>query len=1437
MRSGACSYGTKCRYQHEAYPPPPSSSSSSRPPKSDRDSSQRDLRHKVRHKQPESKESVSRSPSPKRKKSLPSGSSAAAPGRARRPDAESKIKSTVVVTRPRSLSSGEEDRPKEAKPPKNWEGASDGDWPLDEASLDYKEELSLEMKRQQLQRELDLLQKENHLKGAGGPGQVGGALGAGPVHAPQPAITKTVRSGGVPQHPPAQVPYSGSSETSSDSDSSSSDSSSSSSDDDSEDSSSSSSSGAGSSSRVTGAGHAAPPPVDATGGGGRHHRSRRGGEERLMPAPKARETARSGAAPHPHGKESSRHGRERHGRMREVMEGGRSPLPPVSAPRRGQDVDYGEYGGGGRSRGPRTPSPGALSEPKRNAPPGTGKMAAPFLPPKARKKKKSGKRRREREKQLRTEHRAMGARGSQDPPPCPMADSPSPERSPVPGLSRSGRRGARGSGDGAPPASRVPPTLPPLGGRGPPAGRYGRSPPPPPPHDAPRRGLPPAPKRARRDSPPPPVDPVTPPQPPPRESRKKDVEGRHGRLEEYASLPPKASYEVRYEGEGRHPGSRKREAPGYPEVPPLPPTPTHRRHGEPPSEGDSDVLEPGEVMPEHGERYVGDRGRYDQGRGRDGRRVDHHHSRSASPAMGAPPRSRLEMELHRVPEFPHSPQPGGRSRNPEPRSKPDPRSVERREPYARGPEPRDNPYRRPEPRPDPHKSDMRPDVRPDMRQDMRPDARPDMRPDYHAGRSGEYHGRGDPKPDYHGRGDLYGGRGDGRSVDSYRGLDYRDGRDPHARMDVRKEPRMERDPGYDPRQEDYGRGDDYYGRMDRRGGDYYPDGYGGGGRQMDQRDRASRDSRRPPEHISRLEARGDPHLKRGMEGSRAGDRRNDSRGRGGDRPRGDLGPDGRPYGLSKADRSDSRGRMDPHARGEEVGKGRDFYDRGDGYRGGDGGRPDPHRGGEGPPGGRGSDTRGDSGRRDYKGRGIPPKMDDPGTGRYNRREIDSLPDVRDSRMSGGGGGSRDGRGGVRSHSPSPDRGYDRKRPPVRDRAPRDSSLKREEEAASLKEGGDSREGPSSGGSRGSSPRGRLRGDKPPGSKCSRSSSRDPAPDRHGQSPDTSVPEVVVSKMEVASPLSDDSGEESPTKAEVSDSSKHMVLVEECKSEDEIEDGQESKPGAAETFSDWSDDEDDILTRDDPALEFVTKEPSSDQRNDTTSQDKTEEAAESNLIEVDAVPISPADSHRSADGDGLGLAEDFDPISDDELEALIDESEDKEAAPETAATTISDTLDIDWSSLVKETRPKEEVQAASGEKRVSARARYSGARVLARIGISKELAGEELTRQVVEFCRSQLAAEGTEEEGSGESEFKLEGLTAGFHVAAVAARRQQSLVLDSCGRYCRALSARRDLKLRRALCKVYEPSSTGPATTVDPELYKRSLQLFQSRVTPQVPLKC
>ncbi|XP_037557974.2 uncharacterized protein LOC119435090 isoform X3 [Dermacentor silvarum] len=148
--------------------------------------------------------------------------------------------------------------------------------------------------------------------------------------------------------------------------------------------------------------------------------------------------------------------------------------------------------------------------------------------------------------------------------------------------------------------------------------------------------------------------------------------------------------------------------------------------------------------------------------------------------------------------------------------------------------------------------------------------------------------------------------------------------------------------------------------------------------------------------------------------------------------------------------------------------------------------------------------------------------DDSGPSRYSRREPDPLLDSRDSRT----GTSRDGRGGGRSRSVSPNRGYERRRPPARST----KEVSKRGEGDGKPETDDIREG-GSGGSRGSSPR-RAR-EKAPATKTSRSSSQDEAAERPDQSPDTSMPE----------------------------------------------EGQEAKAGPADTYSDWSDDDDDdILTR-------------------------------------------------------------------------------------------------------------------------------------------------------------------------------------------------------------------------------------------------------------------
>uniref|UniRef100_A0A023FFR9 Putative eukaryotic translation initiation factor 3 subunit a n=1 Tax=Amblyomma cajennense TaxID=34607 RepID=A0A023FFR9_AMBCJ len=209
---------------------------------------------------------------------------------------------------------------------------------------------------------------------------------------------------------------------------------------------------------------------------------------------------------------------------------------------------------------------------------------------------------------------------------------------------------------------------------------------------------------------------------------------------------------------------------------------------------------------------------------------------------------------------------------------------------------------------------------------------------------------------------------------------------------------------------------------------------------------------------------------------------------------------------------------------------------------------------------RGSDSEGGSReerRRLRRAAGpLLPRIDDSGPSRYSRRDVDPLLDSRDSRS----GPSRDGRGGGRSRSVSPNRGYERKRLPARSAK---QEVSKRGEGDGKPEVDEIREG--SGGSRGSSPRHAR--EKAPAAKTSRSSSQDEAPERPDQSPDTSMPE----------------------------------------------EGQEVKSGAADTYSDWSDDDDDeILIRGDQQGDFSKKEASSDTHTDAASQDKPEEAGDPNL---------------------------------------------------------------------------------------------------------------------------------------------------------------------------------------------------------------------------------
>jgi hypothetical protein len=92
-------------------------------------------------------------------------------------------------------------------------------------------------------------------------------------------------------------------------------------------------------------------------------------------------------------------------------------------------------------------------------------------------------------------------------------------------------------------------------------------------------------------------------------------------------------------------------------------------------------------------------------------------------------------------------------------------------------------------------------------------------------------------------------------------------------------------------------------------------------------------------------------------------------------------------------------------------------------------------------------------------------------------------------------------------------------------------------------------------------------------------------------------------------------------------------------------------------------------------------------------------------------------------------------------------------------------------------------------------------------------------------------------------FELLDDIADFHVSAMKRARDRVDLVTNIGPHRRALCARRDLAIRRALCKVNkEDVVMFPIQVIDPDLYKQSLQLFrQDRnvverkpATPQPP---
>ncbi|KAL3847259.1 hypothetical protein ACJMK2_018180 [Sinanodonta woodiana] len=175
----------------------------------------------------------------------------------------------------------------------------------------------------------------------------------------------------------------------------------------------------------------------------------------------------------------------------------------------------------------------------------------------------------------------------------------------------------------------------------------------------------------------------------------------------------------------------------------------------------------------------------------------------------------------------------------------------------------------------------------------------------------------------------------------------------------------------------------------------------------------------------------------------------------------------------------------------------------------------------------------------------------------------------------------------------------------------------------------------------------------------------------------------------------------------------------------------------------------------------------------------------------------------------------------------------------------DALDLDWTSLLQDNRPKP--SAGSGRKR------FTPASIFAKIGISKQYAGEAIFNLMISACQKQLEEEKEQQStASGENakitqeekeeaekerdetvevkpSFGFQHDIPAFHSAALQKMKERQQLLQNVGPYRKALVARHDLEIRRQLCKVdkvVEQPSVYPTQQLDTDLFKLGVQLFK-----------
>lgn len=235
---------------------------------------------------------------------------------------------------------------------------------------------------------------------------------------------------------------------------------------------------------------------------------------------------------------------------------------------------------------------------------------------------------------------------------------------------------------------------------------------------------------------------------------------------------------------------------------------------------------------------------------------------------------------------------------------------------------------------------------------------------------------------------------------------------------------------------------------------------------------------------------------------------------------------------------------------------------------------------------------------------------------------------------------------------------------------------------------------------------------------------------------------------------------------------------------ETEDNSKEETEAlAEDFSDFGDSDDDILNQEDDSKDDVK--------------------------EGDSKTSSRSGSPRGGIGrrkrGDQGVLEVLGKKGEEEEEETV--KGEQEAVVESNAR-LADALGADWSVLLK---PKEERKE---REEGAARKRWSGAEIFRRIGLSKELLGEDEYAKVLGRVNAELP---------DSQKVNLLSPVAGLHVALTANKDEEKRLLSDFGHGARALSARADVNIRRRMAGLRAPDTGLPLANpnTDMALYREA----------------